>query len=502
MSGYFSDLPDSVRLPFTYTEFDPSQADRSLAMMSFNILVIGQQFTGEGLATPLEQKRITTAEQAARFYGRGSMLSEMASAFLVANTVSKLTCIGVADYDGGVAATGSIKFGTDASTVTTPVPVCLYIGGKLCRAATSLGMGQEAITEAVANAINADPTLPVTALKEAVPESDPAQWRVALTARHKGTGGNDIDLRFGYQGEDFPGGFDAQVTPMSGGAGNPDPVDAIMAMGNTRFHMIAWPWDDVASLTALRDELEARWGPLRQNDGQAVIVRTGPFDEVVTFTEDRNDKHLTVFPSEGSPTLPWVDCAASVGVLSRYGEDDPARPFQTLTIPGVLPPAEKDQWSSFPEKNQALYSGCSVRGVTPEGKVMFLNVITTHRFNAWGAETSAYLQLNSLLTLSFMRYDWNNYIQLKFPRYKLADDDQVGRVNPGQPIMTPSMGRAAMIARVHEWVRQGLMEAPEDFKDKLVVERNKQNPNRLDFIARPDLVNQFRVCGTLIQFLL
>jgi phage tail sheath gpL-like len=289
---------------------------------------------------------------------------------------------------------------------------------------------------------------------------------------------------------------------MAGGAGNPDPVDIIEALGNTRYHMIAFPWTDTSSLDALRDELDSRWGPLRQIDGQAVVVKQGNFSELVTFCESRNDKHLTVLPSEGSPTLPWVDCAASVAILARYGDDDPARPFQTLVIPGVLAPLEKDRWSDFPEKNQALYSGCSVRGVTPEGQVMFLNVITTYRLNNWGAETQAYLQLNTLLTLSYLRYDWNNYLKTKYPRHKLASDEGVLKISPGQPIMTPSLGKAEMINRMDEWVSRGLVEAPDDFKDTLIVKRDETNFNRLNFIARPDLVNQFRVAGTLIQFLI
>jgi phage tail sheath gpL-like len=333
-------------------------------------------------------------------------------------------------------------------------------------------------------------------------QGDPVTYEVTLKAKHAGALGNDIDLRVGYQGEDFPGGIIYTITPFSGGAGNPDPLLTLAALEGTRYHLIAWPWTDPTSLNALKEELDTRWGPLRQIDGQAITVKRGTFAEVTTFTDARNDKHLTVIPNEGSPTLTWVDAAASMAVLAYYGDDDPARPFQTLAIPGVLPPAENDRWREFPVLNLALYSGGSVRGVNASGDVIFLNVITTYKYNAWGAETQAYLQLNTLLTLSYLRYDWNTYLKLKYPRHKLASDDQAKLVYAGQPIMTPSLGKAEMISRMQEWVRRGLVEAPDDFKNRLVVERDQTNPNRLNFIARPDLVNQFRIAGTLIQFLL
>jgi phage tail sheath gpL-like len=189
-------------------------------------------------------------------------------------------------------------------------------------------------------------------------------------------------------------------------------------------------------------------------------------------------------------------------VIAYHGSDDPARPFQTLTVPGVLAPAVEDRWSDYPEKNQALYDGVSVRAVNDAGQVMFLTLITTSRTNAWGAETQAYLYLNTLLTLSYLRYDWNNYIRTKYPRYKLANDDVANKYGNRQPIMTPATGRAEAVCRMDQWMRLGLVEAPDDFKDKLSVERDPDNPNRLNWFMSPDLVNQFRIAATKITFLL
>ena len=46
------------------------------------------------------------------------------------------------------------------------------------------------------------------------------------------------------------------------------------------------------------------------------------------------------------------------------------------------------------------------------------------------------------------------------------------------------------------------MEGLEAFKESLVVERNSGDVNRLDFLLRPNLMNQFRIGATLIRFIL
>jgi phage tail sheath gpL-like len=494
MASGFNEIPSEIRVPFTYVEFDPTQADRGASGMNFNVLLAGQVLTsGQGI--PLTPYRITALSQAENLFGAGSQLAQMVEGYLGANSITKVTAIGINDFDSGAAASGTVTIG---GTVTKPNPLCLYIGGILVRAGTAIGQADSVVAATLAGVINSHPRLAVTA---AVGTGDSANV-VTLTSKHKGETGNEIDLRLNYLEEDLPGGLIVTIGSMSGGAGNPDAMDVVAAMGGERYHVIAWPWTDTANLNALRDELESRWSALRQIDGHAVVVKTGTFVQVCTFASSRNDKCLTVIPSEGSPTLPWVDCAACVGVIAYYGSDDPARPFQSLQIPGVKAPAVTDRWSDYPEKQQGLYEGVSARSVDASGRVIFLALITTNRVNAWGAETQAYLYLNTILTVSYLRYDWNNYVRVKYPRHKLASDDQGKLYGTNQPIMTPNLGRAEAICRMYEWMRLGLVEAPDDFKNNLIVEIDPDNPNRLNWYMKPDLVNQFRIGATLLSHLL
>lgn len=494
MSIVFPSLPDTVRVPFAYTEFEPGVRSSDATLMPYTVLLAGQMFTDgahAGTADPLTVQRPMSAEQAALLFGQGSQLAAMCAAYLKANPVTKMLAIGVADAAEGVRAEAGI---TINGTVTQAAPLCLYVGGVRVRAACPLGSPAATVAENLANAVNGNPSLPVSATFSG--------GQVTLTARHRGESGNGIDLRWSYADEAMPGGLTVKITPFSSGAGNPDLAPLVAAMGNDQYHVIAWPWTDRASLDVLRDELSDRWGPLRQIDGQAVVVKRGTFGEVTTFAAARNDKCLTVFASEGSPTNTWEDCAATVGVIAYYGNNDPARGFNTVLVPGVLAPRKKDRWPDFPEKNQALFEGVSTRYVAPDGTVRLQKCITTYRLNALGAEDRAFLSLNSPLTLSYLRYDWNNYIKLKYPRHKLASDDDAARFDPSQPIMTPRLGKAEAIARCADvWVPRGLVEGLEAFKRSLMCERNSKNENRLDWMLQPDLVNQFEVAGTLIRHL-
>jgi phage tail sheath gpL-like len=46
----------------------------------------------------------------------------------------------------------------------------------------------------------------------------------------------------------------------------------------------------------------------------------------------------------------------------------------------------------------------------------------------------------------------------------------------------------------------GLVENGDQFKADVVVERNASDPNRLDFVLPPDIINQFIVGAARIDF--
>ena len=98
----------------------------------------------------------------------------------------------------------------------------------------------------------------------------------------------------------------------------------------------------------------------------------------------------------------------------------------------------------------------------------------------------------------YLRWDWVNRLARKYPRHKLMDDGNP--IPVGQAVMTPKLGRAEAVAAFMDWQALALVENLEQFKADLVVERNDRDPNRMDMLMPPDLVNQLRFWPTLIQF--
>lgn len=70
----------------------------------------------------------------------------------------------------------------------------------------------------------------------------------------------------------------------------------------------------------------------------------------------------------------------------------------------------------------------------------------------------------------------------------------------GQAVVTPAIIRAELIAAYSILESMGLVENMELFKANLIVERNATDPNRVDVLFPPDLVNQLRVFAMLVQF--
>jgi phage tail sheath gpL-like len=234
---------------------------------------------------------------------------------------------------------------------------------------------------------------------------------------------------------------------------------------------------------------------MRSIDGLAFMAKSDTHANLITFGDGLNGAHFCVIGSEKSPTPTYEWAAAMAAVVALYGNIDPARPFQTLPLEGVMPPAEVDRFT-MEERNLLLYDGIATFTVDAGGTVRCERLVTTYQENGFGAADTAYLDVPTLLTLGYLRYDFVNSQLLQFPRHKLADDGT--RFGAGQAVMTPKIGRAFAMGKFRQWEDRGLVENAEQFKKDLIVERDVSNPNRLNYYLPTDLVNQLMV--TAVQF--
>lgn len=484
MSISFNSIPANNRLPFVFVEFDNTNAVSGPTLLAYKALVWGQKLSG-GTAVADVPVLVTSTAQAETLFGEGSMLHHMFDKWFQNNTSTETWALPLADNGAGVAATGSLTF---TGPATAAGAINLYVAGRTISTAVAASDTATAIAAAVAADITATPELGITA--------SAALGVVTITYVHKGLVGNEVDVRLNYaQGQELPAGVGATVVAFSGGTLNPVLTTAISNIAEEWYQIMAFPYTDTVALTALEAELSDRFGPIRQIDGVAFSAKNASHSSLISFGDSRNSPHVSVSSCYKHPSGPHQFAAAVAAVAALYGNIDPARPFQTLPLAGELPPLEIDRFTNS-ERNLLLFDGISTNRVDSGGIVRLERLITMYQADV------SYLDVTTLLTLQYLRYDFRVYFQTRYPRHKLVDDGI--RIGSGQAAISPSVGRAEAVAKYKDWQELVLVEPGDDalelFKTSLIVERNATDRNRLDFYLPPDLANQLITVACQIGF--
>ncbi len=484
----FDSIPSNARVPFAYVEINGDRAQQGPSIMEYRALIIGNKLA-HGTKSELEVISNLDYDKSLELFGKGSVISKMIKSYKLNNKTTKVDVIAIDDKAAGVAATGEILF---AGTATESKPLNFYIAGEPASILVEAGKTAAEIATLLVAEITASEELMISAAVDGV-----IAEKVNLTSKHKGEFGNKIDLRFDVYGEELPKGVTFTKTALSNGAGNPDVSEIFASLGDVHYNIFAHPYSDAANLNAMDLELEDRFGPLRQIDGYHFSADNGTHAEITTLCESRNSKFSVIIGTRGASS-PWDYAAAAAGQVCSSAQIDPARPFQRLSLKGIKLPTQKEKFNWL-ERNSFLHSGVATFNVLGN-VVQAERFVTTYRKNSAGAADTAFLDLNTLLTLSYLRYDYRNTMLRKFSRHKLANDGQ--RFGSGQKIITPKIAKAEALAIFRNWEELGLVENVDQFKEDLIIERPLSDVNRLDTLMSPDLVNQLRVLGTQIQFLL
>lgn len=482
----FDSIPDSLLAPIVAVEFDPTQAQQGPTVKAYRALMVGQMLD-TGTASPLTPTLVTSYAQARTLFGAGSMLAGMAQAWFANNATTELWCVAIED-DGGWTAAGRIVGFT--GTTTAAGTLHLYLGGRKVAVTLPSGTTAVAARNAVRDAIAADDDLQVTAADQG---DD-----LLLNAKNAGAHATGYPVRLNYNpGESNPAGLTVGAADLVAGAGVPDLSAVWAALGEVQYDVLVVPYTDPTALASIDAELADRWGPMRSIEGLCFTATQAPFSDAVTAAASLNTPHV-VMPVPGeSPSPAFEHSAAVAAAVALSAAADPARPFQTLELEHVLPPVAAQDYS-YTERNTLLTAGLATLRRTPGGKFAIDRLVTLYTQNAVGAVDPAYRDANTMLTLGYLRYDLRTQLATKLARFKLADS--LEGVLPGSKVATPATVRAEVVAIARGWLELGLLENLDDFQAGLVVERDSSDPNRVNLLLPPDLVNQLRVTAAAIQF--
>ena len=496
MAVSFNNIPSVLRVPLFYAEIDASRAN--IAQIRQRSLIVGQMITTggagiQGTATPNAPILVRNAAEARSLFGPGSIAALMIETYRKNDTISETWVLPIADAASSTAASGTVAITGPATGNGT---INLYIAGRKIQAGVTNGQTPAQIATVLAAAVNAEISSPVSATA--------STSNVTLLARNKGTLGNGIDLRLNYAGsagnEALPAGVAITLTPMSGGATDPVFTTAFAALGDEELDFIAFPYTDTTSLDAVKalmDDTTGRWAWSRQIYGHVFTGRVGTLGALGTFGIARNDQHASHMGIYDTPSHALDVASAFTAQAAASLSIDPARPLQTLPLYGVLAPPVAGRFTIA--DRQTLYaSGVASYTVRSDGTVQIDRAVTSYQKNAYGQPDTSYLDLETLFTLAYVLRRLRITITSKYGRHKLANDGT--RFGAGNAIVTPNIIKAEILALYRELETMGLVENFELFKANLVVERDANDPNRINVLFPLDIINQLRGFAVLAQF--
>ncbi|MDD1138760.1 phage tail sheath subtilisin-like domain-containing protein [Pseudomonas sp. TNT2022 ID233] len=486
----FSNIPADIRVPLFYAEMDNSAANS--ATSSMRRLIVAQVNDDIAPGEVGKLVLVSSVALAKSIGGQGSMLASMYETFRKADPIGEIWCLPLHN------ATGAIAKGvvTLTGTATQAGVLNLYVGGVRVQATIANGATAAQAATALAQKVNATADLPVSATV--------AEGVVTLNAKWTGDSGNDISLQFNRlgksNGEETPAGLVTAITPMIGGVGVPDQVAAVAALGDEPFEFIALPWSDLATLKtwqAVMDDSTGRWSWAKQLFGHVYSAKRGTVGTLVAAGQARNDQHVTIQALEqGVPQPVWVQAAALTARTAVFISADASRPTQSGSLPGVDPAPASERFT-LTERQSLLNYGIAT-AYYEGGYVRIQRSITTYQKNAYGQADNSYLDSETMHQSAFIVRRLQSVITSKYGRHKLASDGT--RFGAGQPIVTPATIRGELIAQYAKLELEGHVENAELFAEHLIVERDVQDPSRVNVLFPPDYINGLRVFALLNQF--
>lgn len=489
MAISFNTLPITIRTPGVYVEVDASRASKGVGELPHVTLIVGQK-TSAGSATSGGLYQPRSPDDARALFGQTAQIAETFAAYRSVDPLTEVWCIPLADNASGVAATGSITW-TGPSTEAGSVP--FYVGGRRVVVAVPNGTSATALETLALAAFALEADLPVTVGAD-------AGTGVDFTAVNKGVSGNQIFLGVALQpGERIPAGLAFTVTPMASGATEPAHSAAVTAMGEDQYHTIVVATSDATQVGLYVTELESRFGGLRQIDGQIFVGKFDSRANLTTLGNSFNSNTLTLIGSEASAVkaLPWEQAARAAAYSALQAQIQPAR---ALTGKNLLTSAAP-RGSRFDRANRdiLLSDGVSTTFASSDGRELIERLVTTYQTNSLGFPDQAFQDLSTCRLLSALRYTMRNRIGTKFANFLLAND---GSEVTGQPVVTPSIIRSELIALFGDWADLAWVERGtiDQFKAELVVERDLSDPNRVNVIMPPDLMNNLLITAASLQF--
>jgi len=484
----FENIPADLRVPLFYAEL----VSGGTPFDSAERLVLVGQMMPAGTATLDEPVLVPGGNRVEDImFGAGSMLAQMVKIARRNAPFQEIWALPVTDGVGATQATGTVDFTSIVFPLATTQAVTVYVGGAEYNMIATTASTAITVADDFVAVLNSDSDAPVSAVN--------AAGVVTLTAKQANSLGNDVDVRTNLIGDESAVSYDVTITPMAGGAGDPDITLGLANLTDGDFMWVATPYADAVNMEALRQfydaETDGRWSPYAPAlYGHAITAKVDNLANLSTLGNLHNDPHVSVVGINALPTPVWELVAALGAKMALHLSDPPelSRPLHFIALDGVVAPRQPDRFT-VTDRNVLLYDGIATLTTDRTGQLQIERIITTYKNNASGATDNTFLDVQTLAQSQYILRYLRNKVVTRHGRQGLADDD-APRI---QGITRPRDIKSTLIAGYAELTELGVVENEEAFAAGLVVERNMIDPSRIDVSLPFDVVNQLRV--TAIQ---
>lgn len=491
----FDEIPVDWLEPGTFLEVKPNYRNLGLLPYPVKNLIIGLKLS-TGTLQPGTIVEIVRPQEGIALFGEGSIGAEQVAAFRKANSTQPLFVMALADDAAAVKAKGTITF---TGAISQGIVLRFKIAGQQVRFTAQASASVAQMATALAAAITDEKSLPVTATA--------AAGVVTVTSRHGGEVGNDIDLRVDVSAQPLPSGLNVAIGVMAGGTGNPDLTPALDAISTTWFTAIQHALSDPTNLGLFAEFLASRYTAMAKRDAHGYVFKRGSFAELGVFGQLTNCQFLTLGGFKASPTSSWIQSAAVMGLASFHLANDPARQLRSLVVPGVEAPLPADQFIDV-ERDLLLRKGISSFDCLPDGAVTISRLITTYKVSTLNIADRAWMDIMVPATLSRIRYDWQAYVSLLYPRAKLTDDEDSAAFasrsaddeSAGASVVTPRRMLASWAGRCRLYADNVWIENIERTIRESTFQRSRDDKNRLESRQQIRIVGNLMVLAGSLEF--
>lgn len=467
----FDSIPSSIRKPGKYFEFNTKLAVCTLPNNRQTMLIVAQKLAA-GSVAELVPTQVFSDVEAAAYFGAGSIAHLMVRAAIKANAYLDLSVCALDDSDSTpVARVHTLAI---AGPATSSGVLTLYVGNVRFQIGITSADTATIIGTALKAALDNDAALPFTVTH--------TTGTLVFTAKNKGTVANQID----FEAEVTAAGVTATFTATTPGSVDPTLATALAAVYAKEYTIVASPFIDSTSLTALKTHLDSISGPMEQRPCVGVFGYDGALADCTTLTNAVNSGRILCAYYRGTRS-PAYEVGAAMAAVMAF-EEDPARPLNTLALANIAVPTVANRLSRT-EQESLLYNGVTPIEVGSGETSIIVRAISTYIHDAVGLDDTSLLDITTIRTLDYVRKAVRERISLRFPREKLSS-------------RTPEAVRDQILDVLYKLQDLEIVEEVEANEPGVICERDLQDVNRLNAKIPTDVVNGLHVFAGRIDLLL